>query len=69
MYHQVEMGKPKQSRSQPTPPQIGDGIFTDALRKIATAGAASSRVAIQAAKATKPSLHTRFVYGPAKDRT
>ena len=42
--------------------------FTSALRKVATAGAASSRAAIQASKATKPSLHTRFVYGPAKGR-
>jgi hypothetical protein len=42
--------------------------FTDALKKIATAGAASSRDAIQASKATKPSLHTRFVYDRAKGR-
>ncbi|GGG83567.1 hypothetical protein GCM10011585_29090 [Edaphobacter dinghuensis] len=42
--------------------------FTDALSKIATADAVSSRAAIQASKATKPSLHTRFVYGPAKGR-
>jgi hypothetical protein len=42
--------------------------FNDALKKIATAGAASSRAAIEAAKATKPSRHTRFVYSPAKDR-
>jgi len=42
--------------------------FTDALKKVATAGAASSRAAIEAAKATKPSLHTRFAYDPAKGR-
>jgi len=42
--------------------------FTEALKKIATAGAASSRDAIQASKATKPSLHTRFVYDRAKGR-
>ena len=42
--------------------------FTDALKKIATAGAVSSRAAIQASKATKPSLHTRFVYDRAKGR-
>lgn len=42
--------------------------FTDALKKIATASVASSRAAIQASKATKPSLHTRFVYDPAKGR-
>ena len=42
--------------------------FTDALSKIATAGAASSRIAIQAAQATKPLLHTRFVLRPAKAR-
>lgn len=42
--------------------------FTAALSKIATAGAASSRAAIEASKATKPSLHTRFVHDPAKDR-
>lgn len=42
--------------------------FTEAMKKIATAGAASSRDAIQASKATKPSLHTRFVYDRAKGR-
>lgn len=42
--------------------------FTSALEKIASAGSVSSRAAIQASKATKPSLHTRFVYTPAKDR-
>jgi hypothetical protein len=49
----------------------GQGIgkdFTEALKRVATTGAASSRDAIQAAKATKPSLHTRFVYDPAKGR-
>jgi hypothetical protein len=40
--------------------------FTLALKKIATADAASSRAAIADSKATKPSLHTRFVYDPAK---
>jgi len=40
----------------------------DALKKIATADAATSRAAIQAAKATKPSPHTRFVYDPSKGR-
>jgi ATP-dependent Clp protease ATP-binding subunit ClpA len=43
-------------------------LFMDALKQIATASSASSRAAIEASKATKPSLHTRFVYGPAKDR-
>jgi hypothetical protein len=43
-------------------------VFTDALRKIATADTASSRAAIEAAKSTKPSLHARFVYDPAKGR-
>jgi hypothetical protein len=42
--------------------------FTDALKKVANAGAVSSRAAIQASKATKPSRHTRFVYNPAKGR-
>jgi len=42
--------------------------FAKALSKIATADAASSRAAIEASKATKPSLHTRFVHDPAKDR-
>jgi len=42
--------------------------FESALKKIATAGSASSRAAIEAAKATKPSRHTRFVYDPAKGR-
>ncbi len=42
--------------------------FAKALSKIGTADAASSRGAIQAAKATKPSLHTRFVHDPVKDR-
>ena len=46
----------------------GNAAFSVALRKIATAGAASSRAAIEASKATKPSRHTRFVYGPAKGR-
>lgn len=51
------------SDSQPkTKPELA---FTVALRKITTAGVASSRDAIQASKATKPSLHKRFVYGPA----
>jgi hypothetical protein len=42
--------------------------FALALKKIAKADEASSRAAIQASKAAKPSLHTRFVYDPAKDR-
>lgn len=42
--------------------------FTNALRKVVTTDAASSRAATQASKATKPSLHKRFVYDPAKDR-
>ncbi len=42
--------------------------FAKALCKIATADAASSRAAIEASKATKPSLHTRFFHDPAKDR-
>jgi len=42
--------------------------FSSALAKIAQADAASSRAAIQASKATKPSLHTRFVYDRAKGR-
>lgn len=41
-------------------------VFTDALRKIAAASPASSRAAIEAAQATKPSLHTRFVLDPSK---
>jgi len=45
-----------------------DNAFSKALGKIVKAGGASSRAAIQAAKTTKPSRHTRFVYGPAKDR-
>jgi hypothetical protein len=43
-----------------------DQAFTSALRKIASASSASSRAAIEASKATKPSLHTRFVYSPVK---
>jgi hypothetical protein len=43
-------------------------LFATALSKIAKAGAVSSRAAIEASKATKPSRHTRFVYNPAKDR-
>ena len=42
--------------------------FTDALKKIATAGADASRSAIDDAKSTKPSLHKRFEYVPAKGR-
>jgi hypothetical protein len=42
--------------------------FTDALAKVVTSSPASSRAAIEAAKATKPSRHTRFVYSPSKDR-
>jgi hypothetical protein len=42
--------------------------FASALSKIAKADAVSSRAAIEAAKATKPSRHTRFVYSPAKGR-
>jgi len=42
--------------------------FASALSKIATSSAASSRAAIEAAKATKPSRHTRFVHAHAKDR-
>ena len=42
--------------------------FTSALKKIVTSDAASARAAIQAAQATKPSRHTRFVYDPAEDR-
>lgn len=42
--------------------------FASALSKIATSSAASSRAAIEASKATKPSRHTRFVHAHAKDR-
>lgn len=42
--------------------------FAKALSRIARADAASSRTAIEASKATKPSLHTRFVHDPAKGR-
>jgi len=42
--------------------------FAKALGKIATADEASSRAAIEAAKATKPSLHTRFVHDPVRGR-
>jgi hypothetical protein len=45
-----------------------DRRFESALKKVAKAGAVSSRAAIEAAKATKPSRHTRFVYDPAKGR-
>jgi hypothetical protein len=45
-----------------------DDRFSVALSKIAKADAASSRAAIEAAKATKPSRHTRFVYDPARGR-
>ena len=46
----------------------GNDAFSNALKNVATAGAASSRAAIEASKATKPSRHTRFVYTPAKGR-
>jgi len=49
-------------------PEDRSKVFTEALRKIASTDAASSRAAIQASKATKPSLHTRFVFDPAKGR-
>ncbi len=42
--------------------------FAKALSKIAMADAASSRAAIEASKATKPSLHTRFFHVPSKGR-
>jgi hypothetical protein len=42
--------------------------FTDALTKVVSSSPASSRAAIEASKATKPSRHTRFVYNPAKGR-
>lgn len=42
--------------------------FDQALKKVATAGAASSRAAVEASQVTKPSRHTRFVYDPAKGR-
>jgi len=44
------------------------GTFSSALAKIATADSASSRAAVESANATKPSLHTKFVYVPAKRR-
>ena len=47
--------------------QSSKSAFIDGLRKIAKANEASSHAAIEASKATKPSLHTRFVYNPAKD--
>ncbi|WP_433984396.1 hypothetical protein RBB78_05540 [Tunturiibacter empetritectus] len=53
---------------EPSSSQPQNQAFTAALKKIATAGAASSHAAIQASKATKPSLHTRFVPRPAKGR-
>jgi len=40
--------------------------FSKVLQKIVTASNASAHAAIEAAKATKPSRHTRFVYDPAK---
>ena len=52
---------------QKKPEEQSDNLFVKALRKIATADAASSRAAIQASQATKPSLHTRFAYDPSKD--
>lgn len=68
MYHQEEMSKPPKIAKHvlDSPYMENEHVFSDALRKIATAGAASSRAAIEAAKATKPSRHTRFVYDPAK---
>jgi len=54
--------------SEKSASETKERAFTSALKKIATANAASSRAAIEASKATKPSLHTRFVYDPAKDR-
>jgi len=42
--------------------------FTVALRQIATASPVASRVAVEQAQATKPSLHTRFVSDRAKGR-
>ena len=48
---------------------VGNGkVFGEALKQIATSTLASSRAAIEAAKATKPSRHTRFVYSPSKGR-
>ena len=40
--------------------------FNKALSTVAKAGEVSSRVAIEAAQSTKPSLHTRFSLNPAK---
>lgn len=53
---------------KPSAPDNENQEFTSALRKISSASSASSRAAIEASKATKPSLHTRFVYTPAKGR-
>jgi hypothetical protein len=53
---------------EPSSSDKQNSTFVDALKKVSNVGAVSSRAAIQAAKATKPSRHTRFVYGPAKDR-
>jgi len=50
----------------PAKDYAGSTAFCDALKKIATASTASSHAAIEAAKATKPSRHTRFVYAPSK---
>jgi hypothetical protein len=44
----------------------GDTAFADALKRIATAGEASSRAAVEGSKSTKPSLHTRFAFDHAK---
>jgi hypothetical protein len=51
---------------EPSSSEKENQAFTSALQKIAKASAASSRAAIEASKATKPSLHTRFVRTPSK---
>jgi hypothetical protein len=56
------------SSVSPAKDSLSNSAFSDALKKIANAGAASSRAAIEASKATKPSRHTRFVYSPSKGR-
>lgn len=59
---------PKATSKEQSAPIDHTHPFAKALSRIVTADAASSRAAIVASKATKPSLHTRFFHDPVKDR-
>jgi hypothetical protein len=62
------MSKPSKQQKLNAPQDVDTeaGRFTSALSQVLSASPSVVRAAVAASKSTKPSLHTRFVYDPAK---